>query len=434
MSATHGRWYGVLLILVATLSGCTSQATRYASPNRQNVRLAPPTTAATTPNTPTTGTATVFTPALLLDLGIDVFDPGIHQLDAGQRITTPSVRRAEAHYMPKILAETLTRRGVWGVVRVIPQKQTEMDVWIDGRILHSDGTKVALEIKVTDATGRPWYTRKYEETVERYAYDSDPTTPYRDPFQRLYERIADDLQREASSQPASTLQEVHALTQLQFGQRFAPAQFSQYLSVDSTGATRVQRLPALADPALLRMADLRARDLMFVDRIDEYVGDYAREMQPSYDRWRQASHTEVTEMKELKTSGVLRKIGGALAVLGGLAAMTASNNAAVGTAGIASMAGGAYLFSTGVEKSREAVIHEAALEELADSFGTGMKPHHIELSNRSITLSGTVDEQYAQWRGLLAEIYRSENALPNSLPDRTSGLPVITTDKSPAAP
>ncbi len=434
MSAKCGWWSSVLLLLAITLSGCANQATRYTSPNRQNARLAPPAPTVTSPSTPAaTGTA-ASAPGVVLDIGIDVFDPGIDNLDADQRITTPSVRRAEAHYMPKILAETLSRRGVWGIVRVIPQKQTEMDVWIDGRILHSDGTKVALEIKVTDATGRPWYTRKYEEAVERYAYDSDPTTPYRDPFQTLYERIADDLQRDAAQQPASTLQEVHAVTQLQFGQRFAPEQFGQYLTVDSKGGTRVQRLPALDDPALLRMADLRARDLMFVDRINDYVGDYARDMQPSYDRWRSASHTEVTEMKELKNSGVLRKIGGALAVLGGLAAMTASNNAAVGTAGIASMAGGAYLFSTGVAKSREAVIHEAALEELADSFGTGMKPHHIELSNRSITLSGTVDEQYAQWRGLLADIYHSENALPNSVPDTTSGLPVITTDTAPAAP
>jgi hypothetical protein len=390
--------------------------------------LSPPsTTAATAAPAPT---AVVAAPAIKLDLGIDVFDPGIDNLDADQRITTPSVRRAEAHYMPKVLAETLTRRGVWGAVRVIPQKQTEMDVWIDGRILHSDGIRLALDIRVTDATGRPWFSRKYEEKVERYVYDTDPTLAYRDPFQPIYERIADDLQREATRLDPSALQEVHAVTQLQFAERFAPAQFSQYLIVDPQGGTHVQRLPALDDPALLRMADLRARDLMFVDRIDEYVGDYAGEMRLSYDRWRQSSHTEVAQMNELKTSGMLRKIGGALAVLGGLAAMTASNDAALNTAGIASMAGGAYLFSSGVEKSREATIHEAALEELADSFGTGMKPYHIELSNRSVTLSGTVDEQYAQWRALLADIYRTENGVA---PERaTSELPIITTDTAPA--
>lgn len=423
-------------VLGGLLAGCAGQGTRYESPNRQNARLTPTSTAApsvaapagVTANAAATMATPVAVPSVRLDVGVDVFDPGLDALDPDQRITTPSVRRAEAHYMPKVLADTLTRRAVWGTVRVIPQKQTEMDVWIDGRILHSDGTRLELAIRVTDATGRPWFARKYEEKIDRYAYDTDPTVAYRDPFQGLYERIADDLQREAAGMDPNALQEIRAVTQLQFAERFAPEQFAQYLKVDANGGTRIQRLPALDDPALLRMADLRARDLTFVDRIDEYVGDYAREMQPSYDRWRQSSHAEVTQMKELKTSGMLRKIGGALAVLGGLAAMTASNNSGLGAAGVASVAGGAYLFGSGVEKSREAVIHEAALEELADSFGTGMKPHHIELSNRSITLSGTVDEQYAQWRALLAELYRTETAGI----DTTSGLPVITTDPPPA--
>lgn len=412
-----------LLVGLAVLAGCAGQSARHASPNRENARLAPVPQAAAPPAPPSAAPATgPSVPTVRLDVGIDVFDPGIESLDADQRITTPSVRRAEAHYMPRILADTLTRRGDWGAVRVIPSKQTEMDLWVDGRILHSDGTRLELAIKVTDATGRPWFTREYAEKIERYAYDRDPTAEYRDPFQALYERIADDLARETARMDPAHLQEVRAVTQLQFAERFAPEQFAQYLATDPQGGTRVQRLPAVDDPAVQRMADLRARDLMFVDRIDEYVGDYAREMQPSYDRWRASSHAEVSEMKELKTSGVLRKIGGALAVLGGLAAMTASNDPALGAAGIAGMAGGAYLFSSGVSKSREAVLHEAALEELADSFGTGMKPHHIELSNRSITLSGTVDEQYAQWRGLLADIHRQE------LGDSTSGLPVITTD------
>jgi len=80
-----------------------------------------------------------------------------------------------------------------------------------------------------------------------------------------------------------------------------------------------------------------------------------------------------------------------------------------------------------MEKSEQVQIHEAALTELADSFGTGMKPHHINLSNRTITLTGTVEEQYAQWRTLLADIYRNENGLPTSAP-----LPIITTDQTAA--
>lgn len=359
---------------------------------------------------------------LKLDVGIDVFDPGIEGLDSDQHITTPSVRRAEAHYLPTVLANTLERRGVWGRVRLSPRKQSEMDLWIDGRILISDGTQLKLSITVTAATGQVWYTREYDEQAERYVYDADPTHEYRDPLQGIYERIADDLQREAAKRDGIELREAQAVAQLLFARRFAPEQFGDYLAPDTKGQLHVKRLPAVDDPAVQRMADLRARDLMFVDQVDTYFDDFMREMQPSYDRWRQASHDEVSKMKSLKTQGVLRKIGGALAVLGGLATMTASNNSGLGVAGLAGMAGGAYLFSSGVEKSEEAKIHEAALEELADSLGTSMKPHHIDLSNRTVTLTGTVDEQYAQWRGLLADIYRNDNG------QNTRSLPIITSD------
>lgn len=419
----------LVTVLSVLLAACaTTSSPRNESPNRQNPRLAAPAGSVPAATTATATAVVAAAPAVRVDLGIDVFDPGIAALDADQKITTPSVRRAEAHYMPTVLAGTLARRGVWGAVRVIPNKQTEMDVWVDGRILHSDGTRLALEIKATDATGLPWFTKTYDEKIERYAYDPDPTAPYRDPFQPLYERIADDLQREASRQGTPALEEARAVAQLQFAQRFAPEQFGAYLTQGSDGRTRALRLPALDDPALKRMTDLRARDLMFVDSIHAYTEDFAREMQPDYDRWRQTSHAEVSKMNELKTSGTLRKIGGALAAAAGIAALAASNNSALGAAGLAGIAGGAYLFGSGVEKSREAVIHEAALEELADSFGTGMKPHHIELANRSLTLTGTVDEQYAQWRALLAEIHRTETATNAA----GSVLPVITIDAAPA--
>lgn len=407
---------GLCLLLAACTTG---GAQRYESPNRQNPRLsapsAPDQTVVVAANASTTaGSAAI--PGVKLDLGIDLFNPNVEELDPKQTITTPSVRRAEARYLPRILAETLRGRGVWNSVKVIPQKLSERDLWIDGRILHSDGTRIELEITVTDATGKPWYTRRYEESIPRYAYDTDPTVPIRDPFQAIYERIADDLQREAARQPPGVLQELHALSELQFAQRFDPARFDAYLRQDPDGRTRVARLPATDDPAAQRMTDLRARDFAFVDQVDRYVSDYGVQMAGAYDRWRAESHQEVSSMKSLQTSATLRKLGGALAVLGGVAAMALANDSSVSAAGLAGAAGGAYLYGTGVEKSQQANIHAAALEELASSFGTGMKPHQITLNDRTLTLSGTVDEQYAQWRAILADLYQHESAQSPGLP------------------
>jgi len=61
-----------------------------------------------------------------------------------------------------------------------------------------------------------------------------------------------------------------------------------------------------------------------------------------------------------------------------------------------------------MEKLNEAEMHVESLEELGLSLGAEITPQVIELQDRTVTLSGTVEDQYAQWRELLTEIYRAE--------------------------
>ena len=49
-----------------------------------------------------------------------------------------------------------------------------------------------------------------------------------------------------------------------------------------------------------------------------------------------------------------------------------------------------------------------ALEELGMSLEAEITPQVIELEDRAVMLSGNVEEQYNQWRDILAEIYRTE--------------------------
>ena len=49
-----------------------------------------------------------------------------------------------------------------------------------------------------------------------------------------------------------------------------------------------------------------------------------------------------------------------------------------------------------------------ALEELGQSLENEVAPQVINLDDRTITLSGSVDEQYGQWREILADLYAAE--------------------------
>ncbi len=362
-----------------------------------------------------------------VDVGIGVFEDGVVDLDPDQVETTPAVRRAEAHYMPQVLAETLGKRGGFGQVRVIPRRLSEMDVWVDGRIVRSNGVELELEITVSDAKGRVWYTKDYEHDVNRYAYDPDPTLVRQDAFQPLYEHIADDLVRELARRKPGDIAELRTIAQLQFAQRFAPEQYGDYLARAADGSLTVRRLPAQNDPVFARLDDIRQRDRLFGDRIAQYYHTYTERMTAPYDDWRRASHDELVEMRELKGSEIARKVGGALAVLGGLAAMVASGDGGVQLAGAAGMAGGAALFASGMAKGERAQLHAAALSELAQSMGGDMRPHHITLHERTVTLSGTVEEQYAQWRGLLRDLYEAESG------GATPQLPHIAADVVPSS-
>ena len=108
----------------------------------------------------------------LLDVGITVFDPGIDEIGKDEEDTVNGeIRVAESRYAPYLLAETLQRSANWGIVRVMPNGESPMDVQVNGTILQSNGESMAVRVKVSDSRGREWYTKEYEEIIIQFSYD-----------------------------------------------------------------------------------------------------------------------------------------------------------------------------------------------------------------------------------------------------------------------
>ncbi len=63
---------------------------------------------------------------------------------------------------------------------------------------------------------------------------------------------------------------------------------------------------------------------------------------------------------------------------------------------------------SGFDKRAEAKLHSDALQELGESLENEVAPRVFSLDDRTITLTGSVEEQYAQWKEVLADIYASE--------------------------
>ena len=113
-------------------------------------------------------------------------------------------------------------------------------------------------------------------------------------------------------------------------------------------------------------------------------------------------------LQELQAESTRQLIAGGLAIIAGIAGATQGDSATTRTAGQVAVIGGGFLLKSGLEKRNEAQIHVQALEELGMSLEAEITPSVIELEDRSVTLSGNVEDQYAQWRELLADIYAAE--------------------------
>lgn len=346
---------------------------------------------------------------LLLDVGVNIFDPGLDEvLDEEEETTNGQIRVAESRYAPYLLAETLQRSANWGIVRVMPNDASPMDVLINGTILQSNGEAMTIRVQVQDSKGREWYTREYHEVISQFSYDPQQRQQ-NDPFQVIYNKIANDLLAYRQSELNSReILEIRTVSEMLFAQRFAKDAFSNYLTQDRNGNYQLAALPADNDPLMNRIRNIRERDFMFIDTVQDYYATYVRQMRLPYDSWREQSYVETIELRELRDSARRRFIAGTAAVIGGLAAATQGGTYGAQASGVVGVGAGAYLIKSGFDKQAEAQIHMEALEELGQSLETAVAPRVINLDDRTITLSGTVEEQYTQWREILADLYATE--------------------------
>lgn len=365
------------------------------------------TTVKTTAITPIIQETAQIPEELLMDVGIEMFDPGLDAAsESKDSVIFPEIRKAESRFIPHMLMETLQTSAGWGAIRVIPNTLSAPDVVLKGEIIQSDGETLVISVTATDATGKVWYTRTYKGLASRYAYDPRKNIQT-DPFQDLYNRVANDLLAYQRSLSPEQITAVRTIAELKFANTFSPDAFQGLISQNKKGLYQIKRLPAEGDPMLERIRAIRERDYLFVDTLQDYYGAFVRDMEIPYKQWRSQSYDEVIALREIQKEARNRTIAGVAAILGGIAA-AGGDSSTTRAAGQVTIGAGGYLIKSGFDKRAEAKMHIEALQELGDSLQSEIEPQVIELEDRTITLSGTVENQYDQWRGLLKDLYNLE--------------------------
>ena len=345
--------------------------------------------------------------AELLDVGVVILDPGISAIEDEEQVY-PEVRRAEATFMATELAEVLTEQGGWGAVRVVPDDRQFSDLLVRGTILRSDGEALELKILVSDARGTQWLDKRYQGITSRYAYEQG-TRVKQDPFLAVYRLIANDMLAVFNQIPSEERITIRQVAEMRFARDFANGAFGDYLEEDESGHISLRRLPAEDDPMLNRIRGLRQRHYVFVDTLQGHYTGFAEDMYTPYQEWRKASYEETVALRELQAESQREMIAGGAAIIAGVLAQT-SGSRATRSAGAVGVIGGGALLKSGLEKRAESNIHSLALEELGQSLDAEITPRVIELEDRTVRLTGSVEDQYDQWRELLADIYAAELA------------------------
>lgn len=320
----------------------------------------------------------------LLDVGLVIFDPGI-PADAATHSKLgifPEIRKSEAKFMPVVLRQVLLETGAWGVVRVLPEPLESSELLLTGTILHSDGLRLAVQIRVQDATGRFWLDKVYlDETVEA----DYQVAVGKDPYLDLYRQIANDMLGVQQQLDNRQLRAVRQVGNLRYAAALAPEVFADYLSQTAEGLYTLLRLPAEGDPMMLRVDRVRNQEYLFIDTVDEQYATLYEEMVPTYNLWRQYGREQAIYRKEYQQRVADRDSRGRR---GSFAAMEQVYNA--------------YKWSK---------IHEQDLEELALGFNNEVAPTSMEVSGKVFRLNGTLDAQYTEWREILRQIFELETGL-----------------------
>ncbi len=355
----------------------------------------------------------------LLDVGIIEFDAGIPENNDPEKSRIyDEIRKAESRYLAYHLKTTMQGTGHWGAVRVLPSSEAFTDILINGRIEKSDGEFVEVEIIVSDTSGQHWFTRSYETQTGISSY-SERRDRRQDPYQKVFNDIANDVKAYADTLAPERVQRLQQISELKFFADMSPLTYDEHLLTDENGLVSLQRLPAENDPAVARLRQIRERDRMVVDMLNEHYANFYYGIAIPYHSFRKASREEAVNYRQVKRSARMQTIMGIIVVAGSLAVDTNDSSYSrqqmkrgIQNVGISQ---GLSSIMSGITRNSEASIHVEAIEELAESFGSEAAPMVVSIEGQSRRLTGTAAAQYESWRKLLRDIYEAETGFTEEI-------------------
>jgi hypothetical protein len=192
----------------------------------------------------------------------------------------------------------------------------------------------------------------------------------------------------------------------------APLAYGEHLQADEDDRVSIVRLPADNDPAVMRLRQIRERDRLVVDTLNEHYANFYYGISIPYRSWRKNARQESVNFRDVKRSARIEALVGVVVLAGSLALDTNSSNSRSRNMnrGLQNMGiyEGMNRVIGGFRRNSEASLHLDTIAELSESFGAEAAPMVVNVEGQERRLTGTAASQYESWRKLLKEIYEAE--------------------------
>jgi len=324
-----------------------------------------------------------------LNVSIVIFDPGVPEDRSSHRDLQifPRIREIEARILPFVLRDTLAETGEWGAVRVIPEPDVSAELLVTGEIGRSDGEMLELKIRAVDASGVVWLDKAFAGAVNDGQYDA----------------IAADLRLAAAQLDDKKLDSIREYSMLRYANRLAPTVFGDYLETQADGTVKVIRLPAKSDPNLDRTRRMRETEYVITDTVDAKFQELHADIASIYELWRKYRR------KNLEYQ--------------------ASNAEHAQVTKSAAPKGSFEDLKNQYDNYKWDRVTAQEQDRLAVAFSNEAGPKIEAIETRIAELTAWVDQRYALWHRLMAELFDVETtlqeaeAIEKELIDRIETLP-----------
>ena len=348
-------------------------------------------------------------PAVPLSVVIPVLDPNIPD-DPNEYVAKsiwPELRRAEANRFAVKLRDSLADTEAFGSVRVSPDKTATAHLYVNAKILTSNGEDIEIAVRLVDISGKSLMKKTYKHRVTEYQFE-DPRLAGKDLYSTVFELAAKDIAKVARKQKPKRIAELNAIEEMRFAETFSPDYFSNYIRTSSSGKTKLMSLPADDDVMLNRVKSLRIKDQMFVDNMQVDYENFRNDMNEDYILWQKQAFTESKAAREAASAASAKMFLGLLGVVAGAAIANNSSSSLGDYGGAAVAVAGISTIVDGVQDSKEATAHRESLSEMGRSLNIQLAPQVMEMEDRTVELRGNAVEQYTAWRAYLLDVYNKE--------------------------